>query len=683
MQTHVNPTTSLRADTRGAILIFGIVLGAILTGALFYLASVGDAIIWRESVQDAADAAAFENAVWNARGMNVIVSINIVMSMVLSVLVIWRIVMIAIAAAIGISALLCTIGIGCAPAATLSTIEINMLRADPRVAGAIIRTLSAINVVEMAVASAVPVLGMAASTANSRSAYSDSSPFAASASLLPNVNIQGIYNATKCLAGGKKDDGAGGSGGSSETPGGGGKPGSTGDSGKPGSTGDSGKPGSTGDSGKPGTSEEKDPCDPGGGDSAPAAAPPPSRLESASEWQNFVPMRMGMPISLPVQDGDYSLLCNKAAAFPLNNFAGAIEKALIAAGVSETLANFAVFPLDIGRNLMGVTAEVLTGVFCAPLGTAPASISTILDKSFQAVCEVEFEKTGRKRPAKGDADSGSSGDNPDAEKDTDEKFLDDEGVARTRKDWIDECGRKQKKSLDDELGGGLCATERSLADTDCGKPAEVWDWADNGNVFMRSFSQAEKPVVTRFTDSGIEAADGQRRGNVTAVEPQPAKAHAEMYFECEGECEADMWQIRWRARLRRVQPMQALLAQSAASVVSGSMEKAMKGLVSIDPVNDLVAKVPGAWTELSDFRPVTYAIEKLGDFVKDLIGPLVEPVGAGAGSVLDLFETGFDGPTNAGDLRDGLHMGEAPPPHGEDELRAFIRRHAGRNATIH
>ncbi|HEY0465795.1 MAG TPA: hypothetical protein VGC79_16390, partial [Polyangiaceae bacterium] len=77
------PSQNLAQDTRGAILVVGIVFGVLLVGALWHVAGIGDAIAWRERAQDAADAGAFENAVWNARGMNVLVAINIVMSLVL------------------------------------------------------------------------------------------------------------------------------------------------------------------------------------------------------------------------------------------------------------------------------------------------------------------------------------------------------------------------------------------------------------------------------------------------------------------------------------------------------------------------------------------------------------------------------------------------------------------------
>jgi hypothetical protein len=56
-------------------------------GALWYLIGVGDAILYRERVQDGADAVAFAGAVYHARGMNIIVTLNIIMAALLGLVV--------------------------------------------------------------------------------------------------------------------------------------------------------------------------------------------------------------------------------------------------------------------------------------------------------------------------------------------------------------------------------------------------------------------------------------------------------------------------------------------------------------------------------------------------------------------------------------------------------------------
>jgi hypothetical protein len=78
---------TLKNDNRGAVMVFGVFGAVLLTGILYYMIGVGDAIIHRESMQDAADATAYTSAVYHARGMNLICMINLYMAAVLSVLV--------------------------------------------------------------------------------------------------------------------------------------------------------------------------------------------------------------------------------------------------------------------------------------------------------------------------------------------------------------------------------------------------------------------------------------------------------------------------------------------------------------------------------------------------------------------------------------------------------------------
>lgn len=68
-----------------------IVMGALLTGMLFYVAAAGDAIIFRTQLQDAADTTAFTSAVWHAKGMNIIAVINILMALLLCVIVLFHV----------------------------------------------------------------------------------------------------------------------------------------------------------------------------------------------------------------------------------------------------------------------------------------------------------------------------------------------------------------------------------------------------------------------------------------------------------------------------------------------------------------------------------------------------------------------------------------------------------------
>jgi hypothetical protein len=87
-------------DERGAILVMGLFMAVFLAGALYYMVGVGEAITQRERMQDAADAAAFSGATLHARGMNLIVLINLVMAALLAILVTLKLLQTLILAAI-------------------------------------------------------------------------------------------------------------------------------------------------------------------------------------------------------------------------------------------------------------------------------------------------------------------------------------------------------------------------------------------------------------------------------------------------------------------------------------------------------------------------------------------------------------------------------------------------------
>lgn len=82
---------TLRKDERGAVLLIAVFMSAFLVGALWYVIGIGDAAIYRQYLQDGADAVAFGSAVYHARGMNIIALINLVMAAVLMVLVAFKI----------------------------------------------------------------------------------------------------------------------------------------------------------------------------------------------------------------------------------------------------------------------------------------------------------------------------------------------------------------------------------------------------------------------------------------------------------------------------------------------------------------------------------------------------------------------------------------------------------------
>ncbi len=78
---------SLRSDEGGAIMVVGVFMAIVMGAAIFYVIGTGEAIIYRERVQDGADAVAFTAASIHARGMNIIVLLNMIMLALVTVLV--------------------------------------------------------------------------------------------------------------------------------------------------------------------------------------------------------------------------------------------------------------------------------------------------------------------------------------------------------------------------------------------------------------------------------------------------------------------------------------------------------------------------------------------------------------------------------------------------------------------
>ena len=60
-------------------------------GSIYHMAGIADAIAGAKNIQNAADAAAFSNAIYHAQGMHVLVGLNIAMAVAMAVLVTWRI----------------------------------------------------------------------------------------------------------------------------------------------------------------------------------------------------------------------------------------------------------------------------------------------------------------------------------------------------------------------------------------------------------------------------------------------------------------------------------------------------------------------------------------------------------------------------------------------------------------
>ncbi|HTV18062.1 MAG TPA: hypothetical protein VMG12_05310 [Polyangiaceae bacterium] len=190
-------------DESGGLLLVGILMGALLVGGLWYLASIGDAILWREQAQDAADAAAFENAVWNARGMNVLVLLNMLMALVMAILVIWRTLILFLSVLIAVIAIACALGflipnpistVACTLARAIPRMAATlarMKRIDDQISARVVKITHALATSQKVVAGAIPPIGAIVAMKDTNDAFDVSAAWTFSTSALPNIE-QGL-----------------------------------------------------------------------------------------------------------------------------------------------------------------------------------------------------------------------------------------------------------------------------------------------------------------------------------------------------------------------------------------------------------------------------------------------------------------------------------------------------------
>jgi len=70
----------LGRNQSGATMVIGIFMAMLVVGMLYFVWGIGEAIVYRQMMQDAADSAAFGGAVISARGMNLIALLNVIMA---------------------------------------------------------------------------------------------------------------------------------------------------------------------------------------------------------------------------------------------------------------------------------------------------------------------------------------------------------------------------------------------------------------------------------------------------------------------------------------------------------------------------------------------------------------------------------------------------------------------------
>ena len=100
---------SLLASRSGAVMVMSVFFAIFLVAILYHVIGVGGAALEQQILQDAADAAVFSAATANARGMNMLVLINLIMVLALAVLVALRLVQALLTVGTAIVTALCII----------------------------------------------------------------------------------------------------------------------------------------------------------------------------------------------------------------------------------------------------------------------------------------------------------------------------------------------------------------------------------------------------------------------------------------------------------------------------------------------------------------------------------------------------------------------------------------------
>jgi hypothetical protein len=222
-------------------------------------------------------------------------------------------------------------------------------------------------------------------------------------------------------------------------------------------------------------------------------------------------------------------------------------------------------------NVAGAITGSVPGLFCMPQATSiPSEIGEAVRRTATRRCEEEREHTRRTVNGR---DAWPDPDHPDDTNRTVPRF--DMGACRQR--------------VSDDRENPLSQMPNAAQPQDA-RPAKVWDYASNGNLFMQSWAAVLKPkTMLDRDDEGLEIADQQRTGSLVEMHDDGLLdgltwAQAEMFFDCGGHwdsetCRTDaMWAIRWKARLRRIQDLRSMAGQAAAGIV---VESIVSGLYRV------------------------------------------------------------------------------------------------------
>ena len=172
----MTPMRRLLRSDRGAIMLMGVFMAIFLCACLFYVVSIGQTILYRTHMQDAADSVAMASAVVHAKGMNALVFINIIMAALLAVLVALRLIS-TVASAIGVIAgAMCIyppFAILCSVPASMATVVADVEDVYDSVKDPVELALQGLHALSVVVRSVTPGLGTAKALAVAKVYYKD------------------------------------------------------------------------------------------------------------------------------------------------------------------------------------------------------------------------------------------------------------------------------------------------------------------------------------------------------------------------------------------------------------------------------------------------------------------------------------------------------------------------------
>ena len=137
----------LKNDQRGAIMLTGLFMACFLIGALWFLIGIGDTIVFRDRMQEAADHGAFTASALQAKGMNFISLCNLILLVGVTIHII-----LGIVHDIALAICIVSYGTGCGFWGAMRQIYTGYFRVLKPAA-------EAIHVAEIAASTAYPVLG--------------------------------------------------------------------------------------------------------------------------------------------------------------------------------------------------------------------------------------------------------------------------------------------------------------------------------------------------------------------------------------------------------------------------------------------------------------------------------------------------------------------------------------------